>query len=206
MINTQYITHENTRFDYLQGAEMALRGGCKWVQLRMKEASDEEFICIGRQLSEMCKAHGATFLLDDRVHLVRQLGADGVHLGKNDMPVDEARKLFGDTPCIIGGTANTFSDIERLYQQGADYIGCGPFRYTETKKNLAPTLGLEGYKELLAKMKARGIGLPLIAIGGILRSDVKAIIELGVSGIAVSGAVLNAVDPIEEMKLLINLM
>ena len=204
MNNIQFITHENQRFDYVEGAEMALRGGCKWVQLRMKDATDNKFLSIGRKVAALCRSYNATFLLDDRVHLVAELGADGVHLGKNDMPISEARRILGNQK-IIGGTANTFSDVQHLAAQGADYIGCGPFRYTPTKRNLAPILGLEGYQNILKQMQQAGISLPLIAIGGIVSTDIAALRDIGVSGIAVSGAVLEAADPIKEMKKLIEI-
>ena len=204
MNNIQFITHENQRFGYVEGAEMALRGGCKWVQLRMKDATDNKFLSIGRKVAALCRSYNATFLLDDRVHLVAELGADGVHLGKNDMPISEARRILGNEK-IIGGTANTFADVQHLAAQGADYIGCGPFRYTSTKRNLAPILGLEGYRNILKQMQQVGISLPLIAIGGIVSTDIAALRDIGVSGIAVSGAVLEAADPIKEMKKLIEI-
>lgn len=204
MNNIQFITHKNQRFGYVEGAEMALCGGCKWVQLRMKDATDDEFLSIGRKVATLCRSHNATFLLDDRVHLVAELGADGVHLGKNDMPIGEARRILGNEK-IIGGTANTFADVQHLAAQGADYIGCGPFRYTPTKRNLAPILGLEGYRNILKQMQQVGISLPLIAIGGIVSTDIAALRDIGVSGIAVSGAVLEAADPIKEMKKLIEI-
>ena len=204
MNNIQFITHENQRFGYVEGAEMALRGGCKWVQLRMKDATDNKFLSIGRKVAALCRSYNATFLLDDRVHLVAELGADGVHLGKNDMPISEARRILGNEK-IIGGTANTFADVQHLAAQGADYIGCGPFRYTSTKRNLAPILGLEGYRNILKQMQQVGISLPLIAIGGIVSTDIVALRDIGVSGIAVSGAVLEAADPIKEMKKLIEI-
>lgn len=204
MNNIQFITHENQRFGYVEGAEMALRGGCKWVQLRMKDATDNKFLSIGRKVAALCRSYNVTFLLDDRVHLVAELGADGVHLGKNDMPISEARRILGNEK-IIGGTANTFADVQHLAAQGADYIGCGPFRYTPTKRNLAPILGLEGFQNILKQMQQAGINLPLIAIGGIVSTDIAALRDIGVNGIAVSGAVLEAADPIKEMKKLIEI-
>ena len=204
MNNIQFITHENQRFDYVEGAEIALRGGCKWVQLRMKDATDNKFLSIGRKVAVLCRSYNVTFLLDDRVHLVAELGANGVHLGKNDMPISEARRILGNEK-IIGGTANTFADVQHLAAQGADYIGCGPFRYTPTKRNLAPILGLEGFQNILKQMQQAGISLPLIAIGGIVSTDIAALRDIGVSGIAVSGAVLGAADPIKEMKKLIEI-
>ena len=195
----QFITHTNSRYGYVEGAQLALEGGCRWIQLRMKDAEEAEFLSAAKQIAAMCKEYGATFLLDDHVEWVEKTGADGVHLGKNDMPVDEARKVLGAN-CIIGGTANTFEDVERLWRQGANYIGCGPYRFTTTKKNLSPVLGIEGYRHIIGQMKAHGINLPVVAIGGILQPDIKDVMATGVSGIAVSGAVLNAENPAEEMK------
>jgi thiamine-phosphate pyrophosphorylase len=184
---------------------MALAGGCRWIQLRMKEATAEELLRVGREVQPLCRAAGAVFLLDDHVELVRPLGADGVHLGRTDMPVDEARCLLGPD-CIIGGTANTFEDIERLAAQGANYIGCGPFRFTTTKKNLSPTLGLEGYRTLLSRMQEADIRLPLVAIGGIMPADIPQLRAAGVAGIALSGSILGAADPVEAMREVVGLM
>lgn len=195
----QFITHSNTRYDYVEGARLALEGGCRWIQLRMKDAQEVEFLLAAKQIEAMCKEYGATFILDDHVEWVGITGADGVHLGKNDMPVDEARNQLGANR-IIGGTANTFEDVERLWRQGANYIGCGPYRFTTTKKNLSPVLGLDGYRHIISKMKAHDINLPVVAIGGILQPDIKDVMATGVSGIAVSGAILNAENPVEEMK------
>lgn len=192
----QYISHFTPQIGYAEGIKMALEGGCRWIQLRMKDAPAEEIIACAEEVLPLCRRHGAKFLLDDHVELVRQLGADGVHLGKNDMPVDEARKILGPD-IIIGGTANTIEDIIRLHKQGADYIGCGPFRFTTTKKNLSPILGLDGYKSIVLKMKELGIDLPIVAIGGITVEDIPAVMGTGVSGIALSGAILGASDPVE---------
>ena len=199
----QFITHSNERYDHVEGAKLALQGGCRWIQLRMKDAMEIDFLRVAKKIRRLCDEYHATFILDDHVEWVGLTGADGVHLGKNDMPVDEARKMLGRNR-IIGGTANTFEDVERLSRQGADYIGCGPFRFTTTKKNLSPVLGLEGYRSITAQMKAHDIQLPIVAIGGILHQDIPAIMQTGVTGIAVSGAVLNAENPVEEMRLFIS--
>ena len=203
MRSIQFITHQNDCIGYAEGAKMALEGGCKWIQLRMKDATDDEVRSVAAEIQPLCKQNEAIFLLDDRVELVRELHADGVHLGKNDMPVDEARRVLGEE-FIIGGTANTFEDIERLASQGADYIGCGPFRFTTTKKNLAPVLGLEGYRDIIEKMRRAGIDIPVVAIGGITASDIDDILATGVKGIAVSGSVLTAENPVAMMRTLIN--
>lgn len=199
----QFITHSNERYDHVEGARLALQGGCRWIQLRMKDAMEIDFLRAAKKIRRLCDEYHATFILDDHVEWVGLTGADGVHLGKNDMPVDEARKMLGRNK-IIGGTANTFEDVERLSRQGADYIGCGPFRFTTTKKNLSPVLGLEGYRDITAQMKDHDIQLPIVAIGGILHQDIPAIMQTGVTGIAVSGAILNAENPVEEMRLFIS--
>ena len=178
---------------------LALQGGCRWIQLRMKNATDEEVEPIALRLLKACHDVGATFILDDRVELCQKIKADGVHLGKNDMPVDKARELLGHE-FIIGGTANTFEDICRLKRQSADYIGCGPFRYTETKEKLSPILGLEGYENIVKQISEKGIRIPICAIGGITIDDVMPILDTGIQGIAVSGAVLRADNPVDMMQ------
>lgn len=124
----------------------------------MKDASPEEWMRTGAEVEALCRRYGATFILDDHVEWVDVLHADGVHLGKSDMPIDEARRLLGQDR-IIGGTANTLEDVMLHAARGADYIGCGPFRFTTTKEKLAPTLGLEGYRRILDGMKKKGISL-----------------------------------------------
>ncbi len=199
MVPVQFITHETAGLSYEQSAMLALAGGCRWVQLRMKGASDEEAEPVARRLREACREAGATFIIDDRVELAKKVEADGVHLGREDMPVEEARETLGHG-FLIGGTANTIDDIRRLKRAGADYIGCGPFRHTETKAKLAPLLGLDGYRAIISAMRAEGLRIPLCAIGGIELADVPALLEAGVDGIAVSGAVMRAADPAAAMR------
>ena len=201
----QFITHYTDRYTYLNSVRIALEGGCRWIQLRMKEASPEEIIPIAKEAMAMCRKYGATFIIDDHVELVKQLKADGVHLGKNDMPIDEARRILGKD-FIIGGTANTFEDVRMHAEAGADYIGCGPFRFTTTKKNLSPVLGLEGYTDINSKMKAEGINLPIVAIGGITKEDIPSLMKTGINGIALSGSILRAENQIEEMKEIITII
>ncbi len=195
----QFITNYHDNISLTEQTEYVLEAGCRWVQLRLKGADDAEIYMVGKTLRALCDQYEATLILDDVVRMVPVIGADGVHLGKQDMPVDEARKLLGPDK-IIGGTANTFEDVERLARQGANYIGCGPFRFTTTKKNLSPLLGLEGYAAILEQMRQQQIDLPLIAIGGITVEDVPDLVDLGVSGIAISGAILEAKKPDVMMR------
>ena len=200
----QFITHSTDGRDTLWGARAAIEGGCRWVQLRMKDATDEEVLAIGRQLSEVCHANGVTLIIDDRVHLVDTLNADGVHLGKNDMPVGEARKILG--PCkIIGATANTIEDAFHAVEEGADYLGIGPFRFTTTKKKLSPVLGLDGLTAIMTRLREVS-EIPVVAIGGITEADIQGIMKTGVTGVALSGVILNAVDPADTTRKILNLL
>lgn len=204
MVSLQFITHQTERYSYLDSARMALAGGCKWIQLRMKEASEEEIEAIALQLKPLCKEQGAILILDDHVELTKKLEVDGVHLGKKDMPIDQARQILGEA-FIIGGTANTFEDVVQHHCTGADYLGIGPFRFTTTKQNLSPVLGLEGYRTILSRMKEANIELPVVAIGGIAYEDIASILDTGVHGIALSGSILRADDPVAETERILNL-
>lgn len=201
----QFITHSTERFSYLDSVRLALDGGCRWIQLRMKEASIDEVEDVAWKTKTLCKKAGATFIIDDHVELAKRIQADGVHLGKHDMPLAEARKILG-SGVFIGATANTFDEIRKHHAAGADYIGCGPFRYTATKQNLSPLLGLEGYRQIAKRMIEVGIDLPVVAIGGITKEDILPLMQTGIKGIALSGAVLRAENPIEEMRTIIKQM
>lgn len=201
----QFISHYTDKIGYLDSIRLALDGGCRWVQLRVKNATVEELRPMALEALRMCREAGATFIIDDHVELVKEIGADGVHVGKNDMPVAEARRILGPD-FIIGGTANTFEDVMMHYEAGANYIGCGPYRFTTTKEKLSPVLGLDGYREVVAQMRLHGVDLPIVAIGGITAEDIPEIMETGVTGIALSGTVLRAADPVLEMKKLIEMV
>ena len=200
----QFITHYTERYSYIDSARLALEGGCKWVQLRMKDTNREQIYNTALQVKVLCQQYGATFIIDDHVELAKAVGADGVHLGKMDMPIAEARKLLGDK-FLIGGTANTFQDIKNHYEAGADYIGCGPLRYTTTKSNLSPILGFDGYQKIIEQMRVAQINIPIVAIGGIIESDIPHLMQIGLNGIALSGSILRAENPINEMNNIIKL-
>ncbi|MFA5540796.1 MAG: thiamine phosphate synthase [Bacteroidales bacterium] len=189
----QFITHSNSNIDYFQSAVLALKGGLRFIQLRMKDSNREELISTGKRIKEECDKYNSLFILDDHVELVNEIGANGVHLGKEDMPIKEARKILGKDK-IIGGTANNFEDIVKHFNDGADYIGLGPLRYTNTKKKLSPILGFEGYREIIEKCKTQGIDIPIYAIGGIRIEDIEGLKRIGVFGIAISSLILESED------------
>lgn len=196
----QFITHYSEKYTYIDSARMALEGGCRWIQLRMKDTDTSLVEDTAIVIQKMCHDYGATFIVDDHVLLAKKINADGVHLGKNDMPIAEARKALGNS-FIIGGTVNSFEDILNTLQSATpNYFGCGPFRFTATKKNLAPILGCEGYQAIVEKMKNMNINIPLIGIGGIEKSDIPMLLESGLTGIALSSSILKACNPIKEMR------
>jgi thiamine-phosphate pyrophosphorylase len=165
----------------------------------MKDANEALLEQTAITIQRMCREHGATFIIDDNVILAKRIGADGVHLGKSDMPIAEARKILGHD-YIIGATVNSFEDVVRTLESGTpDYFGCGPFRYTTTKSGLAPILGFVGYRDIIAKMREQDISIPLVAIGGITKGDIPELLECGVGGIALSGSIINVEDPVLQM-------
>lgn len=191
--NIQYIT------DTTQGLEPLLKAGLNWVQLRVKNRNEKEIFNIADSFVALCEKYKAYSIINDYPKLARRVGADGVHLGKEDMSPAEARDLLGKD-FIIGGTANTFEDVEALYEAGVNYVGLGPMRFTDTKKNLSPVLGLEGYTEILQSCQVNSIRIPIIAIGGITVEDLEALYDIGLHGVAVSGAVKRAANPVQALK------
>ncbi len=201
----QFITHKNDRYGYVEGAIEALAGGCKWIQLRMKEATADELRDAVKILKPACAEKEAILVIDDHVELVAELDVDGVHLGKNDMPPAEARRLLGEK-YIIGATANTIEDIRAFAAHDVDYVGLGPYRYTKTKRNLSPVLGIEGYRRIMGACRTEGIEFPVVAIGGITIDDLQPLMEAGVAGIALSGTILNAPSPRETTETIIEML
>lgn len=199
-----YITQDSVKdYSHARLAEEACKGGADWIQLRMKNASDLEVVKVGSEVLKVCKAYGSRLIINDHPILAQEIGAAGVHLGKNDLDPLEARKLLGPD-FIIGGTANTIDDIKLLSTKGVNYIGLGPYRFTITKKNISPVLGIEGYRVIMAKCRALKISIPVIAIGGIISSDIMPLLETGIHGIAISGVVSSAPDKAKSMKNFIN--
>jgi thiamine-phosphate diphosphorylase len=185
----------------LEQVEAACRAGIRLIQLRMKEASDVEFLQTAREAMKVCRKWCSRLIINDRVEVAAAVDAHGVHVGREDMPVREARRLLGEGK-IVGGTANTLGDIREHCLGGADYIGLGPYRFTATKKKLSPILGLEGYQRIMRAMEADGMDIPVMAIGGVGVADVGPLLEAGVYGVAFSGLLLQAADRAGLVKLL----
>jgi thiamine-phosphate pyrophosphorylase len=182
----QYISQGNTSEEQFLNIQKVLDNGCDWIQLRFKNGNTKELHMVAEKTKQLCEQYKATFIINDKVDLVYQMDADGVHLGLNDMRIKDARAILGNDK-IIGGTANTFEQVSQRANENCDYIGLGPFRFTITKEKLSPILGLEGYKAILTQMAKHQIEIPIIAIGGIQLNDISSLMEIGIHGIAISG-------------------
>tara|TARA_R110000868_G_scaffold25380_6_gene98975 strand:- start:4822 stop:5454 length:633 start_codon:yes stop_codon:yes gene_type:complete len=192
----QYISQGNTIKEQLYTIHKALDNGCDWIQMRFKNPNSLEVFTLAEAVKILCQEYLATFIINDNVHLAKQLDVDGVHLGLTDMGIIEARSILGQTK-IIGGTANTYEDILRRSSENCNYIGLGPFQFTTTKEKLSPFLGLEGYRSIINEMQDNGLITPVFAIGGIALNDVEALMETGIHGIAVSGLITQNKNPSE---------
>jgi thiamine-phosphate pyrophosphorylase len=187
-----YITY-GTPAQHIQQVQEACAAGARWIQLRIKNESESTILSTAQAVRKICTHFNAVFIINDYVEIALHVGADGVHLGKEDTSPAKARKQLGEHK-IIGGTSNTLEDIEYLVACGADYIGLGPLRFTHTKEKLSPILGLEGYAHLLQGCRDKNINTPIIAIGGVVEHDVRALLDTGIYGIAVSSVISQAKD------------
>lgn len=196
-----YISQQPEDGTHLTAIKTALDAGCKWVQLRIKDQSHDIVLDYAIKISELCFEYEAKLIVNDHPEIALKAGAYGLHLGLQDMSVAQAREIIGPQ-MIIGGTANTFEHIQQRVTEGVDYIGLGPFRFTQTKQKLSPVLGLSGYEAIMQQVQAHDISTPIIAIGGILPKDIEPIMQTGVYGVAVSGAITYAADASQTVKLM----
>lgn len=191
--NLQYISQKPKKGTHLDAIEAALAAGSKWIQLRIKDLEPEAILDFARQAVALCTSAGAKLIVNDYPEIALKAGAYGVHLGLQDMSIREARAIVGPN-MIIGGTANTFEHILQRVDEGVDYIGLGPYRFTHTKQNLSPIIGLTGYTNILKCVREAGLQTPIIGIGGIVASDIPALLQTGLFGVAVSGALTDQED------------
>lgn len=194
-----YISQNPVNGTHLNAIKEVLEAGGKWIQLRIKDQPEADILEFALQANAMCADFDAKLIVNDYPIIAAQSGAYGLHLGLTDMPIREARAIVGDK-MIIGGTANTFEHIVQRVADGADYIGLGPFRFTSTKQNLSPIIGLDGYERLMNQIVQAGIRIPIIAIGGIEEQHVSSLMKTGIYGVAVSGALTNRADLSEQIS------
>ncbi|WP_271406518.1 thiamine phosphate synthase [Tenacibaculum soleae] len=195
-----YITQGNTPEEHLENIQRACASGVEWVQLRLKKVDPKTLLETAKKAREITGHFQTRLIINDHYKVAKEVNADGVHLGKSDACPLKVRAYLGKF-YSIGGTANTLEDCEKLLEKKVDYIGLGPFRFTETKKNLSPVLGTVGYQVLLDELKTK---TPIIAVGGITLDDTTKIIQTGVYGVAVSAAITNDFTSIPVFHKILN--
>ncbi len=199
---TMFISPNKDAEETLQDCKDVLQHGIKFIQLRMKKAEDSLVVELAKVLRPLCDKHCALLTVDDRINLLQSNLFDGVHLGKNDMPIQQAKEITSNK-YLLGATCNTIEDVLQAIKHGADYLGIGPYRFTTTKKNLSPILGLEGYGKIIERLNNERIRIPFYAIGGIESEDLAALKETGVYGVAISGLISNSYNKKQTIETII---
>ena len=178
-----------SRFSHSELAIQAISGGADTIQFRQKNGSTKELIEIATKMKRVCSEMGAAFIVNDRIDVAIACEADGVHLGQDDFPIPLARKLLGENR-IIGGSAGTLEEIEICLRGGVDYVGFGPIYATGSKDDAGPATGMDVLKQIV-----QTTAVPVIAIGGIDRTNAARVMAAGAHGIAVISCVCCRDDP-----------
>lgn len=200
MEKLQYISQGLTMEDQELNIRKALDNGIQWIQVRWKNGPEDEFTRLCEKAKTLCSTYQAVCIINDNVQIARDIEADGVHVGLQDMPVEEARLILGKDK-IIGGTANTFQDVLQRMVESCDYIGLGPLRFTPTKEKLSPVLGFMGYQDIIQELKERSLEIPKIfAIGGVVLNDIELLQQIGIYGVSVSGQITLKPSLINDFK------
>lgn len=188
-----FITHDIQQYSHIEQAQIACEAGAKWIQYRCLTKNDEDLLTDIHTIAEICDDWGATLIVTDHIHLKGKADIQGFHIEDMDADFKALREQLGEET-TLGGSSNTVEGLVKLAAQGVDYAGFGPFNVTTTKPNNAPLLGVNGYKEGMAQLKAQNINLPVLAVGGITIDDVDSLMETGIFGIAASSAINQAAD------------
>lgn len=176
------------RFSHEDLALLACAGGADVIQLRDKQLSDNDLLAVARRVRAICERYGVVMIMNDRVDVARACGI-GVHVGRDDTPIADARRALGAEACI-GTTASSPDEVRAAQAAGADYAGFGHVFATSSKQKSGPPLGLDAVRAATA-----GAGIPLIAIGGINATNARDVIRAGAWGVAVIGAVVKSDNP-----------
>lgn len=195
-----YISQGSSPKEHLENIQQACNSGAELVQLGSKYISEKEFLKLAQEVREITSHFQTRLIICDLYKIAREVKADGVYLEKTDASPTAVRKHLY-TWQIIGATANTLQDCESLIEKEVDYICLGPFRSTATKDNTNPDLGLNGYTAIMEALKTE---TPILGFGGITTEDVTAILETGISGIAVSEAITSDFNTIKVFNQLLS--
>ncbi len=195
-----YITQGDSPKELLENIQKACSSGAELVQLRFRSISKKKLLKLAKEARDITAHFQTRLFINDHYNIAKEVKADGVHLENTDTCPTMIRKHLY-TWQLIGGTANTLQDCETLLSKEIDYIGLGPFRFTTTKDNVPPILGLNGYTAIIEALNTE---TPIIGVGGITTADVTAILETGISGIAVSGEITRNFQSIKTFHQLLN--
>ncbi len=189
-----YLTQDLENRSHLEQVEIACQAGCKWIQYRCLSKSDEEMLAELHPIASVCDDWGATLIVTNHYHLLHLADIQGVHIEDMDLNLNIIREQIGEDK-TLGASATNFEQIKNHIQNSADYIGCGPFAHTDTKPNDNTHWGINGYQEMVEKLKKENLEIPLIAAGGVNQKDVEALLKTGIHGIAVSAAINKTENP-----------
>jgi thiamine-phosphate pyrophosphorylase len=178
-----------SRFTHEELAEMACAGGADVVQLRDKLLARDAFVDIARRVAVICRRHDVALIINDRADIAREVEANGVHVGRADLSIADARALLGPS-ALIGASTGTLEEARSAESQSADYVGFGHIFATSSKTKSTPAVGLDALSRVASRVR-----IPVIAIGGITQANARDVIAAGAWGIAVIGAVCTAHDP-----------
>lgn len=190
------IDPEQCAQDPEQVARAVLRGGCAVLQLRDKHSRDNEVVLLARKLEALCRDHGVPFVLNDRFWLVREVGAQGTHIGQTDEPIENVRRELG-SQIQIGVSTHNLAQAHDAQRRGADLIGFGPIFSTSTKQNPDPIVGLT-----LLKTAVEQISIPIVAIGGITLARAPELVRTRAPLAAAVSALCAAQDPEQSARAL----
>ncbi len=173
-----------------------IEGGCSLLQYRDKTGSKEDFSDLAGRLYRIARRRNIPFIINDRVDIAKGLGVEGVHLGKGDCPVKEARLLLGGEK-IIGRSVHNLEEAKEAEKEGADYLGIGPVFSSSTKSDNRPSISRELLKEIAEKTK-----IPVVAIGGIKADNIEELLNFGIKNFAISADILLAPDPKKQVEII----
>lgn len=186
-----YFITDSTGFseeDFLQRTKAALQGGVTFLQVREKEKSAREYLSLAQKVHKLTQQYGVPLIIDDRLDVAMAMNAEGVHLGQSDIPIDLARKIFGQDK-IIGATAKTVPQAQEAYEQGADYLGVGAIYPTTTKVKTVLT-STDTLRDI-----CEAVPIPVNAIGGLNKTNIDVLQGIPIAGICVVSAIMKADDP-----------
>jgi len=181
-ISFYFITDRNLSVNgIIQDVEDALEAGARMIQYREKELSTRKMYEKGLEIEKLCEKYGAKYIVNDRIDIARATGADGVHIGQDDMLLELTKKLIPDA--IVGVSCSNVKEAVEAVKGGADYLGVGPIYPTSTKEDAGRPIGAKGIRKI-----SENVGLPIVAIGGITLERVKELIKAGADSVSAISA------------------